>query len=161
MKRLIPVLILLFFLSCSEKTPEGVLPKDKMISLLADVHLIDGYSMAMPFDSAFAQSPALYHSVFKKFGTDSARFRKSFEYYAMHPVQLDSMYKAVGRKLKKMEEDENKRLSEEAKKREKAIVDSLKQDSIKKAKEKKQQELQDAFKTKKIMKDSVNRNKKI
>lgn len=153
MKRLIPVLILLFFLSCSEKVPEGILPKDRMIGLLTDIHLIDGYSMTLMPDSGALKLPVLYRSAFKKYDTDSVQFRKSMEYYAHHPEELDSMYKAVNQKLKRMEEEENKRLDNEMKKREKAVRDSLKQDSIKKARAKrKQQELQEAFKNKKIMK---------
>lgn len=151
MKHLIPALILLFFISCSEKLPKGILAKDKMVNLLTDIHLIDGYGMTMMPDSNAVKIPQLYQSVFKKYDTDSVQFRKSMEYYAQQPVELDSMYNAVTRRLERMEEEENKRLEEEAEKREKAVRDSLRQDSIKKAKEKKQQELQDAFKNKKIM----------
>lgn len=151
MKRLIPVLILLFFLSCSEKLPKGILPKDKMVNLLTDIHVIDGYSMTLMPDSGALKLSSLYQSAFKKYNTDSVQFRKSLEYYTRHPEAIDSMYKAVNRQLDRLEAEENKRLDEEMKKREKAIRDSLKQDSIKKAKEKKQEELQDAFKSKKVM----------
>jgi hypothetical protein len=51
---------------------------------------------------------AKYLALFKKFHTDSAQFRKSFKFYAMHPAMLVPIYDQVALNLKNKTDSVNK-----------------------------------------------------
>ena len=77
--------------------PADLLPKEKMISLLADLHVLEARveSSRLQADSA----RALYLSqekelLWKRSVTDSA-FQRSYRYYFIHGKDLDDIYKAV------------------------------------------------------------------
>ncbi len=151
MKRLIPVLFpLFFFLGCSEKTPEGILSKEKMANVLTDIHLVDGYASTMATDSAQIKTPVLYQSVYKKYQTNAAQFKKSMAYYSNYPEKMQEIYTQVTRTLKKLQKAEQKRLDEKAKKEKKS-----QQDSIKKNKKDQKKILQDSVKTDSIKKKEL------
>jgi hypothetical protein len=166
MKHLIPVfLILFFFLACKERTPKGIIQKDKMVNVIMDIHLVDGYANSMITDSARIKTPALYQSVYKKYQTDSVQVNKSLEYYSKNPAQLTEMYNRVVKKLENLQKAEQKKINDKSKKEQKARQDSLRRDSLKKKNKylkkgskdsvsidsAKRKELQDALKRKKIM----------
>ena len=155
MKRLIPVLLLsFFFLQCSDGIPEGVLPEEKMVDLLTEIHLVDGYANTLHSDSVLVKTPSLYKSVFKKYQADTAQLKHSLEYYAKKPDQIKEIYAKVTKKLENLQKAEQKRQDDKRKKIEKARQDSIKKVNDKKRKE----ELQKKFKEKKIMqKDSIKR----
>nr|WP_262907565.1 DUF4296 domain-containing protein [Hymenobacter sp. BT770] len=89
--------------------PADLLPKEKMIALLADLHVLEARveSSRLQPDSA----RALYLSqekelLAKRAATDSA-FQRSYRYYFIHGKDLDDIYKAVidtlGRREKKLD----------------------------------------------------------
>lgn len=89
-------LLMLALASCIEadKAPVGVIDEERMTVLLANVHIIDGDLVTSPQqgDSLFKYGMGYYVEMFKKHKTDTAKFRKSFEWYVKHPAQLNSMY---------------------------------------------------------------------
>jgi hypothetical protein len=98
--------IILFFsvsllLFACHGSPDGVIKRDVMINLLTDIHLADGELTSVPQipDSTYKYGMGTYLQIFKKYGTDSAQFRKSFRYYTTHPDDLASIYDAVLKKL--------------------------------------------------------------
>ena len=132
MKRLIPVLILLFFFgSCTDDTPKGVIPKEKMIRVLTDIHLIDGYSSAVMPDSAAKVIPVLYQSVYARYQIDSAQFSKSLNYYSDRPEELEKMYDQVSKNLENLQKTEQKRADDLLKMQQQKLQDSLHLDSLK------------------------------
>ena len=93
--------IILFFLglllstACSDSsTPKDVLDKPQMLSLLTDVHIIDGelYNVAQQPDSLYKFGTNKYKAVFKKHHTNDAQFRKSLEYYTRQPEVIQDIY---------------------------------------------------------------------
>jgi len=93
-----------FFLSAckGDKTPDGILDHDQMITLLTQVHIVDGslYSVTQNPDSLYKYGKDRYLSLFKTYHTDSVQFRKSLKYYTTQPVELSAMYDQVLANLK-------------------------------------------------------------
>lgn len=56
MKRLVPsFLVLIFLVGCNRnKVPDGILQRDEMVSVLVDIHLVDGFLFSWAQDSMSA-----------------------------------------------------------------------------------------------------------
>jgi ElaB/YqjD/DUF883 family membrane-anchored ribosome-binding protein len=96
--------------ACNDESAKGVIEEKQMISLLVDVHLVDG-SMVMissAQDTMYKYGTARYLAVFKKHHTDSAQFNKSYRYYTTKPELLYSMYDEVNKDLTKKTDSLNK-----------------------------------------------------
>lgn len=106
----------IFFLSiltltaCSKnQPPEGVLDEQRMVSVLADLTVIDGYmSTLMYTDSLRIRGKNFYATVYKHHNISKETFENSMKYYSSQPVLLDSMYSRVARKLEAKEKVLNK-----------------------------------------------------
>jgi hypothetical protein len=115
MKRLIRLFFILIFCAGCNNVPEGIIHEDDMISLLTDMHLVDGYTSMLRQDSVhLASSYQLYNSVFNKYHTDSAEFRKSLEYYSKKPEEFFDMYKEVQENLDSLNSEQVRRFEEKA-----------------------------------------------
>jgi len=102
---------LLFLFSCKwDKTPDGILPPDKMVDLLTAVHIVDGsiYNIDPRPDSLYIRGKGKYIAVFKRFHTDSLQFNKSLKYYTFHPDQMETMYEKVVKNLQNKSDSINK-----------------------------------------------------
>jgi hypothetical protein len=100
--------IILFFLvltilcSCGDDSaPAGILKRSAMINVLTEVHIVDGslISISQAPDSLYKYGYQKYSSVFKKYGSDSAEFKRSFKYYSLKPTVLTEMYTEVLKKI--------------------------------------------------------------
>ena len=148
MRRLLALFFLFIFsVGCnSDRVPEGVIPQEKMIGVLTDMHLADGYTSILDSYRDTIEIASTYQSLYKKYNTDSAQVRNSLNYYSKHPKMLEDMYKVVTANLAQIEKEEPKKekdrlkLEEKREKeRRKALAkklklqkDSLKRDSIRK-----------------------------
>lgn len=109
------LVILLCLTHCNtEEDAPGVIGKDKMAGLLTDLHLLEGYTSTLPFDSLVKTSPALYNMAFNKYSTDSAQFNKSLKYYSDRPKELNDIYVEVKKRLEIMQKQEDKRMAAES-----------------------------------------------
>lgn len=111
MKRLQILLLSLFLLTAchNNKLPEGVLDEQKMINVLADLSVIDGYMSTLLYtDTLRIEGKNYYATVYKNHKISKAVFDKSLKYYSTQPVLLDSMYSKVIRKLDAKEKVLNK-----------------------------------------------------
>ena len=103
--------IMLLAASCSDnKPPKGILPPDKMVGLLVDMHLseaINGQRFRLDQTTKNFTND-LYFSVCKKHGVDPDVFAQSVLYYGKHPKQYDQIYDQVLNKLNEMEEQVKK-----------------------------------------------------
>ena len=111
MKRLFFLLLTLLILtSCNQsKLPEGVLDEQRMINVLADLSVIDGYMSSLMYtDTLRIEGRSYYATVYKNHNISKAVFDKSLKYYSNQPVLLDSMYSKVTRKLEAKERYLNK-----------------------------------------------------
>lgn len=95
--------ILLFVLlicnfSCVQKVkiPNDIIPKDKMVALLMDIHLAESEWMGAVYGSNPDSALKLYKKdeikIFKKHKIDIALYRKSFEFYSKNIQYLDEIY---------------------------------------------------------------------
>jgi len=82
------------------KGDANVLAQDDMISLLVDVHMVDGYLASQPNnDSLYIYGTGQYQYIFKQHHTDSATFKRSMKYYTMRDDDMVKMYDEVNKKL--------------------------------------------------------------
>ena len=136
-------LFLLF--SCKDKTAGNVIEKEKMAHMLAEVHIVDGTLVVYGAkDSLYKYGANRYMSIFKKYGVDSAAFKKSLKYYAGVPDDMIAIYNRVDTILKvkidsitkvqaKIVNQQIKQLEKKRKAESKLKADSLRRDSIKQA----------------------------
>lgn len=99
-KYLLP-LILLFFISCKEevvKKPNNLIPKDKMVSILYDISLLNaGRSINQNVLNEYGIVPMAY--IYKKHSIDSLQLINSDTYYASLPTVYEAIYTEVKEKL--------------------------------------------------------------
>jgi hypothetical protein len=92
------VLISLGF-SCgkSDKSPEGIIPAEKMRDMLIQIHLAEAKVSAqnIPADTSIKVFRAMQDHIYSKFGVDSSTFNKSYRYYIVHVEKMDEIYTAV------------------------------------------------------------------
>lgn len=139
MKRFLgAILVIIFFIGCTKKLPEGIFNEKKMVNILYDIHLVDNYVSSSHSDTL----PDLnyYESIYQKYDTDSAGLRKNIQYYSEHPQDLQDIYVEVSKRLRSVgdeltkhsQENQAKIVQADSVKRQR-IVDSLnilKRDSI-------------------------------
>ena len=103
---------LLFLTACTgNNVPDGIIEKDKMIDLMVDVHIVDGslYNIDAPTaDSLYKHGIDRYTKLFKRHHTDSTQFKKSVNYYTLHPEELEKMYEKITQKLQAKTDSINK-----------------------------------------------------
>jgi len=86
-------------ISCDQGKDKNILSKSDMVSLLADIHLLDAYLNTLPMDSSRQVIEGLYAETFNHHHTDSTGFRSSLAYYAANTHELNAMYLEVEKKL--------------------------------------------------------------
>jgi hypothetical protein len=84
-----------------------------MISLLTDLHIVDGglYNMvSINPDSLYKYGTGRYLALFKRHHVDSTMFRKSLKYYTARPVEFATMYDEILKRLASKTDSANKLL---------------------------------------------------
>jgi hypothetical protein len=104
--KILSLFIILTFFSCfKEKVPKGILPQEKMVPLLVDLHLTEPlyakrFALGIPDSTAMND---LYLSFLKKHKVNPKQFEKSVFYYGKHPDQYKEIYNKVLDRLSEME----------------------------------------------------------
>lgn len=129
--------LLLFLIACKPNVPDGVIKEDKMIPLLIDIHLIDGYlhnNSNSPKDTVSKIAMNMYAAVYRKHQTDSAQFKNSFKYYAQRPEVLSKLYETVVNKMTLQNDRLHKAYQDSVKRvvRKDSIKNAVRVDSLKK-----------------------------
>ena len=87
------------FISCSkrgEKIPADIIPEDKMVQILVEVHLAESQSqMSVQYNDIRYLKQSYYQYIFKKHQTNYKQLEKSFNYYAAHPDIFSKIYDEV------------------------------------------------------------------
>ena len=95
------LLILTFFLifSCKNNDYENdlYLPKDKMINILIEIHLLEEKVNQLNYseDSLKTIYELFEKEIFKNHDVSDEEYRKSYSYYFFDPKQLDEIYQSV------------------------------------------------------------------
>lgn len=105
MKSLILVYFTLIFLTaCTSNTSKkDIIEPDKMVEVLTDIHLVDGYiSTFMQSDTLKQRASSYYTAIYKHHNIDSLTYKRSLKYYSKNPKLLDTIYFKVERKLESL-----------------------------------------------------------
>ncbi len=103
--------VLIFLVACKgNKTPAGILDKQRMTSLLTEIHMADAsmFALYQVPDTLYKYGTGRYLAIFKKYHTDSVQFKKSFKYYSYKPDVLSDIYEQITDNLKHKSDSLNK-----------------------------------------------------
>ena len=97
MKRVIVSILIVFGACNGGDKPHDLIPKEKMASILIDIHLAEAYTenAKLKKDTIFSFYKDLEQKNFERHGVDSSSFRKSYDYYARNIKDLDQIYEWV------------------------------------------------------------------
>ncbi|MEJ8755500.1 DUF4296 domain-containing protein [Pontibacter sp. H259] len=101
MKRLFSILFCLALLGCrqQEETPKpaDMVPQDKMVQILSDVHVMEALIEAnVPHpDSAAMAYNKQHKAILKKYGISNARFNSTYKYYGENLQEMDRLYEII------------------------------------------------------------------
>lgn len=106
------ILCSLLLFSCKdENLPKNLIEEQKMIQIMAELHIIDGYMSTFTYtDSARINGKNFYNTVYKNNGITKTQYENSLKHYSMDPIKLDSMYSDVQKLLTAKEKALNKNL---------------------------------------------------
>lgn len=107
------ILILTAALAACDKPvvpkPDKLVPKDKMVELLTDMHIAESVFQ----NRRYAGNPTLkfseadyYYSILKKHNVPDSTFEMSLIYYASLPKEFERIYSRVLNRLNEMEQQQ-------------------------------------------------------
>ncbi|WP_420146512.1 DUF4296 domain-containing protein [Spirosoma sp.] len=92
-------------LSCTapeDQRPDNLIDEDRMANILAEVHMAEAQVSRLNLGAIDSSNMAYKHlesQIFRKFGVDTAMYRKSYIFYSSHPADMEAIYKKVVDKL--------------------------------------------------------------
>ncbi|MSQ78125.1 MAG: DUF4296 domain-containing protein [Flavobacteriaceae bacterium] len=106
-RKFIPLkaLAICFFFACGSNTvPSTIIQPDSMQTLLVDIHLAQATvsNAVLPIVQHNQRMVDYSEAIYKKHGTDSANFRKSWEWYSQHPDFYEKVQEKVVEKMNEM-----------------------------------------------------------
>lgn len=83
--------------SCTAEKPEGILPKDEMVSIMEEIYIAEEKvnHLALSRDSAKIVFEALSDKVFQNARVTDSVFKRSFDYYMERPKDMELIYTAL------------------------------------------------------------------
>jgi hypothetical protein len=96
------ILMCILLAGCNHynKRPKHLIPDSTYINLLVELQLLKSYQQAQRPDSVTVDS--LRKAIFKKYGTNERRFKKSHTYYRRHVKQQNERIKKA---IKRLQQD--------------------------------------------------------
>jgi len=97
----------------ADKSNAKIIKRDQMVSLLTDIHILDGSmynAVSQSPDTLYKYGTARYLALFKKYHVDSVGFRRSLKYYTTQPVEFQAMYDKILVNLQAKTDSINKKL---------------------------------------------------
>jgi hypothetical protein len=100
MNKLLVFLAFVCLLACKPKKedsiPENILPKEKMIPVLADVQVLESLmSLNMLQVSDVSKDTVLFYDIFKNNNITKKQYDESMIFYKDHPLLLNEIYDSV------------------------------------------------------------------
>lgn len=103
MKKLIILVLVGIAMSCSNRSrvPDYVIPKDQMVNIIVDMHLLDGLLSVRPIQHKMIELDTLnqYDALLQKYGYTRNDFDTSLFYYGKKIDLYDDIYEEVLNKL--------------------------------------------------------------
>jgi len=100
-KRLFSILFCLALLGCqqqeSTQKPADLVPEDKMVQILSDVHVMEALIESnIPYpDSAVMTYNKQHKAILQKYGVSSGQFQKTYQYYGENLTEMDRLYEII------------------------------------------------------------------
>ena len=100
MKRLFYILFCFGVFACGNnqgKAPENLVPQDKMVQILADIHVAEAQVEAKVVypDTAIMAFNYIEREIFKKHGVTEQEFRDTYQYYKDNLKEMDKLYEII------------------------------------------------------------------
>ncbi len=91
------VAIFASLVSCSPEKPEGILPREEMVSIMEEIYLSEEKvnHLALSRDSAKIVFEAMSKKVFENVQVSDSVFKRSFDYYMERPKDMELIYTAL------------------------------------------------------------------
>ena len=109
MYRLILIIISVLIVSCDSKeisVPDDVIPKEKMVQVLADIHIAEAtVNYKSVGDTVKPNIENYYSDVFKKHSITQDQYRKSYQFYLDNPSMMNKMYDEVINELSRRQSE--------------------------------------------------------
>jgi hypothetical protein len=122
MKKTVFIIVVIFLSACAKesKSPDYVIPQDKMVNIITDIHIMDGLNTMSNVRRKLAKdSISNYDVIFTNYGYSRSDFDTSIYFYSKNIDQFDKIYEDVLNKLNEMETIvKQESVEEEAKKEE-------------------------------------------
>jgi len=99
----------MLLISCGGKkkeiSHEGFLPEEKMVTILVDMHLLEGYygSLNRHDDTVVVNTIAGYDSLYARHGLTKEEFEKNLDHYGREPELMMQIMEKVTDSLNVME----------------------------------------------------------
>ena len=107
MKNIFLVFTLIVVFSCgeSENKPDKLLPKQKMVEMLIDIHILESeiQNLRLSKDSSQLLYNTFEREIFENSGVDKDLYRTSFAYYLEEVEDMEEIYEIVIDSLNFME----------------------------------------------------------
>ena len=104
------IILLLLLTACnhgevSKKVPAHVIKKNKMVEILADMHLADAGISTEVFhpDSIALYHAKYYYAILEKHGVAPDYFEESMDFYLIRPALLQEVYEKVNEMINAMQ----------------------------------------------------------
>lgn len=101
------LLSLLLLLGCQapeDHKPDDLIPEDRMVDILTEVHLAESQTSRLSLGSTDSSRVAYKHietKLFQKMKVDTSVYSRSFIFYSSHPKYMERIYQNVVDRLKK------------------------------------------------------------
>ena len=100
MKRLFYILFCLILLGCGDQSPDrpkDLVPQDKMVQILADIHIAESQietKVVYP-DTALMTFNYWQKEILQKHGVKEEQFRDTYRYYQNNLKEMDELYEII------------------------------------------------------------------
>ena len=129
MKNILFLISFVFLTNCVNKKveiPDDIIDSDTFTAIMIDVQLKEGMSSntgTVRGKEAKSQGFDPYESIFKSHGVKAEEFKRTYDFYSLHPALMEGIYEQVLDSLSKLEAEVKQRFTKE----ERAKADSIQQ----------------------------------
>ena len=109
-KCIVSFVLLGILVGCSEPTPTGIIPKEKMMTVLWDYMEANVYSFEHRKDSLNNDTlvnAKMQNAIFKKFKITKREFENSFDFYSKDAIQFKVMIDSILVRKQRVDTSEN------------------------------------------------------
>jgi len=110
------IMALMIGIGCNRKKEirgKEFVPKNDLVNVLVDMHLIDAVTNDMMYYHKFNEGDSidLHTAIFEKYGITREMYERTIEEYSKHPRQLDKIYDEVLMELQLMQDKVEEEMS--------------------------------------------------